>query len=502
MEAAACAKPATEYTYARGRAGRYAGFWPRSARLPSQGKCNEIKWLGKNVAALIGIAGPRFWEIGSSHTERTRTGMQPDAQSGAGGRANPGTSESVFRRERRSQAGHVHESCYVHEIVNKRESVNTSSKGLSLERALLDSVRRLFADIDWLHTESSASLLRAPGDHGADAVVQIGTAGKSRARIYVHAKSDVRPGAFPAWARQRLPPPSKEPAVSVLATPFVSPRLADLCRQEGWGWIDLAGNCRIDLPGLLRIERAGIPPFHVRPTRGANLGTTAAARVVRVLLSPGHAGRVWRQRDLQTNTCWQLRGDRPVSLGLVNKVVRHLRDEGFVEGLDDRSGIRVRDPRGLLAAWSEAYRFDRHERRSYFTLLKGTALREALYRLGVEAGNMAAYAAFSAAERQAPHVRQPKTWLYVDAQFLEMFARNAEAKEVDSGENVVVLIPNDSGVFLSFEADSHVGEHVLGCTDPVQTYVDLIHAGGRGEEAAEALAAQKILPAWKAVARP
>ena len=136
--------------------------------------------------------------------------------------------------------------------MNKRESVNTSSKGLSLERALLDSVRRLFADIDWLHTESSASLLRAPGDHGADAVVQIGTAGKFRARIYAHAKSDVRPGAFPAWARQRLPPPSKEPAVSVLATPFVSPRLADLCRQEGWGWIDLAGNCRIDLPGLLR----------------------------------------------------------------------------------------------------------------------------------------------------------------------------------------------------------------------------------------------------------
>jgi uncharacterized protein with von Willebrand factor type A (vWA) domain len=62
--------------------------------------------------------------------------------------------------------------------------------------------------------------------------------------------------------------------------------------------------------------------------------------------------------------------------------------------------------------------------------------------------------------------------------------------------------PDDSGVFLSFDADSHVGEDELGCTDPVQTYVDLIHSGGRGEEAAEALAAQKILPAWKSVARP
>jgi hypothetical protein len=115
---------------------------------------------------------------------------------------------------------------------------------------------------------------------------------------------------------------------------------------------------------------------------------------------------------------------------------------------------------------------------------------------------MVVYAAFSAAERQAPHVRQPKTWLYVNAQFLDAFVRNAEAKAVDSGENIVVLIPDDSGVFLSFEADSYVGEQTLVCTDPVQTYVDLIHSGGRGEEAAQALLEQKIMPAWKAVVRP
>jgi len=376
--------------------------------------------------------------------------------------------------------------------------------GPALERALLDVVRRVFTDIDWLRAESSVSFAREPGDHGADAIVEIGTADKPRARLYVQAKGDVRPGAFPAWAHQRQPPPSKQPAISVLATPFVSPRLADLCREAGWGWIDIAGNCRIDLPGMLHIERSGIPPFHRQPSRSANLGTAAAARVLRVLLSPGHAGRTWRQRDLQTNTCWRLPRDRPVSLGLVNKVVRHLRDEGFVEEVEagNESGVRVRDPRGLLTAWSREYRFDRHERRSYFTLLKGTVLRDALYRLGGEAGNMVVYAAFSAAERQAPHVRQPKTWLYVNAQFLDAFVRNAQAKEVDSGENIVVLIPDDSGVFLSFEADSYFGEQTLVCTDPVQTYVDLIHSGGRGEEAAQALLEQKIMPAWKAVVRP
>ena len=166
-----------------------------------------------------------------------------------------------------------------------------------------------------------------------------------------------------------------------------------------------------------------------------------------------------------------------------------------------RHGLRVRDPGGLLAAWSKAYRFERHERRSYFTLLKGTALHEALYQVELEAGGMAAYAAFSAAERQAPHVRQPKTWLYVGAAFLDSLVQHAQTKEVDTGENLVVLIPDDSGVFASFEADTYVGEQRMHCTDPVQTYVDLMHCGGRGEEAAKAVLEQRVLPPWKALAR-
>lgn len=35
------------------------------------------------------------------------------------------------------------------------------------------------------------------------------------------------------------------------------------------------------------------------------------------------------------------------------------------------------------------------------------------------------------------------------------------------------------------------------CTHPVQTYIDLKQAGGRGDEAAEALLEQKIKPIWK-----
>ena len=180
----------------------------------------------------------------------------------------------------------------------------------------------------------------------------------------------------------------------------------------------------------------------------------------------------------------------------MNKVLRHLRDEGYLADAEG-GGARLREPLGLLRAWNDAYRFDRHERCAYFTLLKRPQLDAALDRTGLAAGGMAAYAAFSAAERQAPRVRQPRTWLYVAAESIDALVEHTQAKEVDSGENLVVLIPDDPGVFLSWEADTYIDDSSLGCTDPVQTYVDLAHCGGRGEEAAEAMLEQRILPAWR-----
>jgi hypothetical protein len=67
---------------------------------------------------------------------------------------------------------------------------------------------------------------------------------------------------------------------------------------------------------------------------------------------------------------------------------------------------------------------------------------------------------------------------------------------VDSGENLVVLIPDDDGVF-SVSDSGPMGDNRMSCTNAVQTYVDLYHCGGRGEEAAEALLNQRLKPEWK-----
>jgi hypothetical protein len=172
-------------------------------------------------------------------------------------------------------------------------------------------------------------------------------------------------------------------------------------------------------------------------------------------------------------------------------VVQHLRDQAFLEPLASR-GFRVRDPEGLLQTWRQAYEFDRSLRRRYFSLLQGRALNDTLQSLDTSSHGHIAYGFFSAADIQAPHVRQSRVWLYLAGDLEELFRAKVEAKLVDSGENLVVLVTDDTSVFYHLD----IGKNRLPCTNAVQTYIDLVHAGGRGEEAAEAVMQQRLKPEW------
>ena len=307
--------------------------------------------------------------------------------------------------------------------------------------------------------------------------------------LLINCQSEPRPSRFPRLEEDLLGNRSATRQVWILAAPFVSERMAALCKKHGWGWFDLAGNCRLSLPGPIYIERTGIASVHESPRPKANLGTAASARVLRALLAPQNAGYVWTQTGLKQH-CEEY--NSPVSIGLINKVVHHLRDEAWLEDAED-GGFRVNDWRGILEAWGRVYRYDRHRQIGYFTLLRAKALHERLRPLSRE-GSVAALASFTAAEFQAPNVRQPRTWLYIGENFLEEFADIAEAKPVDSGANVIVMIPDDGGVFYRQEDGDG---HRLPCTNPVQTWLDLSHSGGRGEDGALSILDQCLKPAWE-----
>jgi len=363
--------------------------------------------------------------------------------------------------------------------------------GKSLERRLSEKLSELLASIEWLE-DLKISENPAPYDRAYDLIAQFHAQDGARIELLVECKAEPRPSQFPAVAvkREFEKGHTKRARAWVFAAPHLSPRMREVCESHGWSWFDLAGNCRISIPGVIHLERTGNPPVHSRPKPTANLGTPEAGRVIRALLAPENAQLSWTQRDLQREN------GADVSLGLVNKVVRYLREESFIEERQNE-GFSVRDPLKLLFVWRDAYRFSAHHRRNYFTLLNGWALVDALAKLHGQSGGYVLYAAFSAAAIQAPHVRQPKTWLYVSQPLLSKFENLIEAKEVESGENIVVLVPNDGGVF-AFSDGGLIEDHRLTCTNVVQTYVDLWHCGGRGREAAEAVLEQRLKPAWKA----
>ena len=374
--------------------------------------------------------------------------------------------------------------------MNTAISMNSRSlSGVALEKALAAKLDALLRGVVWLRGWQVQHVARA-ADAEFDLLATLPLPGGGKAALCVECKRELRPSVFRMVADKTFSPAGRpKVVVPVLALPWVSPRMAELCAEHGWSWFDLAGNYRLDVPGLLQLQHAGNEPVHARPRPTANLSTPEAGRVLRALLLPDNAGTRWTQREMQKHC------EPNVSLGLVNKVVRHLRDEAFIETGED-GGFRLRDPLKLLFAWRDAYRFDRHERRGYFTLSQGQKLRDVLALLDLRTGGFAAYAAFSAADFQAPHVRQPKTWLYVREQDISLFEELVEAKRVDSGENLVVLIPDDDGVF-SLGDGGTMGDNRMRCTNVVQTYVDLCHSGGRGGEAAEALLNQRLKPEWK-----
>ena len=371
------------------------------------------------------------------------------------------------------------------------ESVNMrTGEGALLVRDLSDALTRILREASWLQ-----GWRVEPGTAGWDLTAVGHLASGGVGMLCVECKgANFQPGQFARLTERSCTSERSADSAKVLAMPRFTSRMANMCRQHGWGWFDLAGNCWLEVPDHFLIKQSGNDPVSLRPRRGANLGTAKAAQVIRALLVPENAGKRWTQRELVSDLAHAAPRAAAPSLALVNKVVQHLRDQAFIETLPSR-GFRVRDFEGLLLTWRNAYRFDRNIRRPYFSLLPAKTLQERIKGLAPRGSNRYAYAVFSAADLQAPAVRQQRTWLYVTPDFEAEFASALDAKLVDSGENIVALIPSDEGVL--YRAETSIDGVPL--TNPVQTFVDVASAGQRGDEAADAILTQRLKPAWAGV---
>lgn len=340
--------------------------------------------------------------------------------------------------------------------------------------------------LTWILSEAGVVMEWENRGEGADCIVYKEEGGLEQCRLDVRIAPNARPSTIRA-APDSLPASDKIPLLGLI---LGTDRMARKCREFGWNWFDLAGNCRIEVPKRLLIERSGRKSEFQQPKPKINFATEQTGAVIRALLAPCHAGRMWRQRELMSE-CMP-----GVSIGLVNKVLGALEDEGYVTR--KKEGAKVIDPMGLLDVWAKSYRFSDNVQIPCFTLLKENEVHQRLAEVeGLQPFvKRYSYASFSAAEYQAPCVRQPLLWLYAEDGEERDLMRKIDAKPVDSGANVRILVPKSKGVF--YKCYSSVPGRLC-ATNPVQTYADLCHSGGRGEEAAEAVLEQCLRPSWETV---
>jgi Transcriptional regulator, AbiEi antitoxin, Type IV TA system len=261
-------------------------------------------------------------------------------------------------------------------------------------------------------------------------------------------------------------------ATPIFIAPYLSPEAQALCRENDVGFLDLEGNARVAFRNVFIERLVSNKPSSARREL-KSLFKPKSAQVLRVMLRD--PGRGWRVAELAENAS--------VSLGHVSNVRTGLLDREW--GQVSEKGLFICGPNALLDAWRDAYDPPAGNRISFYTTLHGSALEDTARQvLGAQSERRkAVFGSFSAAHWLAPYGRTGTQYFYADNAGLERLKERLKLSPSPKGENVVVTVPKDDGLFR----DTVEPAPGAVCTSAVQTYLDLWAAGERGKEAAEHL---------------
>ena len=251
--------------------------------------------------------------------------------------------------------------------------------------------------------------------------------------------------------RERIPD-----ARLLLAVPFMGEAGASACEPADVNWIDLSGNARIDVPGLV-VDITGKPNRFVRVGRPASLFSPKTSRVLRYLLQREEAAT-------QAEICRQTKLDD----GAVSKISRTLVDVGFA-AKDSHGLLTCPNKRAAMKAWLGEYA-PKREVLGRFAVQTDTLEELADFsrlcrKRSIDCfptGSLAAWVLTGARPRhRACYVRQ------ADAARLGSILQLADATTPDEAV-LTIEIPYDDGVFMS---ERKVEGVVL--VNPLQVLLDL-----------------------------
>ena len=338
-----------------------------------------------------------------------------------------------------------------------------------------EAIHRLPGIIAELFDEPAPAHALVPEDRDQAIDVLIDAGGR---RWAIEAKASSSPGTV-ARAADRLAALSLPDAVAVLVVPYMTPAGAKAAAQRHLNWIDLSGNASLR-DDELYVWVQGRPNQFSMPGRPSSPFAPKSSRVARALLLDPE--RWWVQKELAEHT--------DLDAGRVSRVVRRLDDDQLLAR--DGSQLRPRDPGMLLDAWSDDYRFDRHDIVTGHLSGSGLELARELHHHLDDSEVDHAFTGLPAAWALDRFARFRLVSVYVTGD-PRAAADAVGLRRNERGANVQLIGPDDRGVY-----DGRHTVDELPCVAPVQVYLDLGHLPERATEAAEQLRANGGL--WRAAA--
>jgi hypothetical protein len=265
-------------------------------------------------------------------------------------------------------------------------------------------------------------------------------------------------------AERKLPHPL------LLVTPKLTENIVRLCRERRINCLDLNGRTWIRREGVF-IDRAASRDRLFRTAQPPpDVFSTKSVRLVRTLLA--EKTRAWTQAELVERT--------RLSTGLVSRLLRQLRNDGFVERTD--RSVRVVRHGELLDAWAAQDRWSaRVTLRQYSVVtVNFDELADRVLQFAPTGG--VAFTQWYAARERFPYTPPPVLTAYVAEFPDEARLKEWHARPVTDGGRLWLAVPADSGVFQQLRI---VRDRPL-VADP-QIYLDLLSVGLRGPDQAKAL---------------
>jgi hypothetical protein len=248
---------------------------------------------------------------------------------------------------------------------------------------------------------------------------------------------------------------------------YISPQSAALLKRNGFGYLDLSGNCYLSFGSVL-IQKEGKPNSRPSNRPLKSLFAPRATRVVRTLLVD--AQHAWRLEELAKSA--------EVSLGHAHNVVKRLDELAWIER-GEHQRIHLTRPGDLLDGWVDSYSYRLNRIQTYFSAERVTRrLVGDIARAAHTESRRYAFTLHSGAALVAPNVRLPAIHCYLEGD-PETIARSLRLRPGEGDGNVYLMTPYDEGVF-----HAPIEKGGLPVVSLPQLYADLYHYERRGREQA------------------